>query len=81
MPTIVAAHPSLHLADRSVKADEAPIARFNALLLSTIETIELWIARHEQRRQLLALPDHLMRDIGRSRADVEAEAVKRFWQA
>jgi uncharacterized protein YjiS (DUF1127 family) len=37
--------------------------------------------RARQRRQLECLSDHMLRDIGLTRADVLAEATKRFWQS
>ena len=39
-----------------------------------------WQERARQRRQLETLSDHMLRDIGLTRADVLAEATKRFWQ-
>ena len=39
-----------------------------------------WHARSRQRRQLLSLSDHMLRDLGLSRADVMAEASKPFWR-
>jgi uncharacterized protein YjiS (DUF1127 family) len=39
-----------------------------------------WQERARQRRQLEGLSDHMLRDIGLTRADVMAEATKRFWQ-
>jgi uncharacterized protein YjiS (DUF1127 family) len=40
-----------------------------------------WHERARQRRQLEYLSDHMLRDIGLTRADVLAEATKRFWQS
>ena len=40
-----------------------------------------WQERARQRRALESLSDHMLRDIGLSRADVMAEATKRFWQS
>ncbi len=40
----------------------------------------LWTERSEQRHQLAELNDHMLRDIGLSRADVMAETTKLFWQ-
>jgi uncharacterized protein YjiS (DUF1127 family) len=40
----------------------------------------LWHERARQRRQLETLSDHMLRDIGLSRADVLAEATKPFWR-
>jgi uncharacterized protein YjiS (DUF1127 family) len=37
--------------------------------------------RARQRRDLAALSDHALRDIGLSRADVELEIGKPFWKA
>ena len=36
---------------------------------------------HVQRRHLQFLSDHMLRDIGLTRADVRAEASKPFWRA
>ena len=38
-----------------------------------------WHELHRQRQQLARLSDALLKDIGRSRADVEAEISKPFW--
>jgi uncharacterized protein YjiS (DUF1127 family) len=40
----------------------------------------LWHERTRQRRHLQSLSDHMLRDIGLSRADVRAEADKPFWR-
>jgi uncharacterized protein YjiS (DUF1127 family) len=40
-----------------------------------------WLERARQRRQLQQLGDHMLKDIGISRADVEAEVAKPFWRA
>ena len=39
-----------------------------------------WSQRIAARRALRALDDHILHDIGLSRADIEHEAGKRFWQ-
>jgi uncharacterized protein YjiS (DUF1127 family) len=39
-----------------------------------------WQERAQQRRHLESLSDHMLRDIGLSRADILAEATKRFWE-
>ena len=38
-----------------------------------------WMQRSQQRRQLRELDDRALRDIGLSRAEVNAEADKPFW--
>jgi uncharacterized protein YjiS (DUF1127 family) len=39
-----------------------------------------WHERARQRRQLLTLNDHMLRDLGLTRADVLAESSKPFWR-
>ena len=39
-----------------------------------------WHHRARQRRVLMELSDHLLRDIGISRADALAEATRPFWR-
>jgi uncharacterized protein YjiS (DUF1127 family) len=39
-----------------------------------------WQERSRQRHHLASLSDHMLRDIGLTRADVMAETTKRFWQ-
>ncbi|MFV0456340.1 MAG: DUF1127 domain-containing protein [Pseudomonas sp.] len=38
-----------------------------------------WQMLHRQRQQLAALSDEMLKDIGCSRADVEAEVSRPFW--
>ena len=40
----------------------------------------IWRERAQQRRDLQSLSDHMLRDIGLTRADVFAEASKPFWR-
>lgn len=51
------------------------------LLARIAQTIALWHGRSSQRRHVVHLNDHLLRDIGLTRADIDAERKKRFWQA
>lgn len=39
-----------------------------------------WSERRSQRRELLALPEHLLRDIGISRVEAEREGDKPCWR-
>ncbi|MBV6634118.1 MAG: DUF1127 domain-containing protein [Alphaproteobacteria bacterium] len=43
--------------------------------------IAVWQTRAKQRRDLMALPDHMLQDIGVTRADAHREASKPFWKA
>ena len=41
----------------------------------------IWLERSRQRQHLAMLSDHMLKDIGMTRADVEAEVSKPFWEA
>lgn len=55
--------------------------RLASWLSSARARMQLWQQRRQGRRQLLALDDYLLRDIGISRLQAEAEADKPFWRA
>jgi uncharacterized protein YjiS (DUF1127 family) len=48
--------------------------------VAVVEGALAWFERARQRRHLSELSDHMLKDIGLSRADVEAEAAKPFWR-
>ena len=39
-----------------------------------------WQYRYRYRRELADLDDHMLRDIGITRLDAQAEARRHFWQ-
>jgi uncharacterized protein YjiS (DUF1127 family) len=43
------------------------------------DQLSLWQERAHERHQLRMLDDHMLHDVGLSRADVESEARKPFW--
>lgn len=45
-----------------------------------IRTLLLWQERATQRHHMAGLDDRTLKDIGLSRADIEAEASKAFWR-
>ena len=45
-----------------------------------VDLLLTWQQRARDRRQLQSLSDHMLRDIGLTRADVFAEASKPFWR-
>jgi uncharacterized protein YjiS (DUF1127 family) len=59
---------------------EREVTGFGPRLLRTLVVVEGWLDRHRQRQSLLELDDHMLRDIGLSRNDAEAEASKHFWE-
>ena len=48
--------------------------------LSAIDQLAVYYGRIKQRRQLLALDDRMLKDIGISRVDAIIEARKPFWK-
>ena len=46
-----------------------------------VHTFGVWAFRHRQRRALMELDDHILRDIGLDRWQAEHEGNKPFWQA
>ena len=55
-------------------------AAFGNILVRGFELLLDWQERSRQRRILMGLDDHLLRDIGLSRAEAEAEYRKQPWQ-
>ncbi|HSR72010.1 MAG TPA: DUF1127 domain-containing protein [Kiloniellales bacterium] len=56
------------------------LARLAALAAAVSRTLLDWQERASQRTQLASLDDHLLKDIGLSRADVERESALPFWR-
>jgi len=54
-----------------------PIGRIGAYCIELI--VDIW-ALDRERRVLQSLDDAMLKDIGLSRADVEAEMSKPFWR-
>jgi uncharacterized protein YjiS (DUF1127 family) len=48
--------------------------------VALVDRIFLWLERNRQRRQLHSLSNHMLKDLGLSRADVEHESAKHPWQ-
>lgn len=67
---------------------ERPIRGFMPTLVAAVDTgLELavdtlfaWQRRRADRMRLQSMDDHILRDVGLSRADIEAEASKPFWR-
>jgi uncharacterized protein YjiS (DUF1127 family) len=56
-------------------------ARSAGALVRLSDTLLGWIQRDRDRRALSSLDDRLLRDIGVTRAELEAEARKPFWRS
>ncbi len=50
------------------------------VLARIVDTVMGWMDRARQRRHLAELDDRLLRDIGISRAEVEAEMSRPVWR-
>ena len=72
-PQATLAHRSPGFGGRWIRSGVRVLERACDLLLT-------WQERSQQRQQLEMLNDHMLRDIGLSRADILAEATKRFWE-
>lgn len=55
-------------------------ARRRRPITDALNFLLLWIERASQRRQLAALPDAALKDIGISRAECFHECRKPFWR-
>ncbi len=55
-------------------------ASFMHRLQETAARVQLWMDRHEQRRQLAQLPAHLLQDMGLDSERVAEELRKPFWK-
>jgi uncharacterized protein YjiS (DUF1127 family) len=56
-------------------------ARLGATLRAPMATLRLWACRRHDRRDLLRLDDHMLRDIGLDRSRADALAARPFWRA
>ena len=50
------------------------------VFLAAAESTPSWYDRWRQRQALMRLDDHLLKDIGVSRADADLEGTKPFWK-
>ena len=65
------------VAGRGAFGHLAPLPRLRRIM----SRIAVWRDRARQRRQLRSLNNHMLRDLGLTRADVLAESDKPFWRA
>ncbi|MCP5368677.1 MAG: DUF1127 domain-containing protein [Hyphomicrobiales bacterium] len=59
----------------------APRVPWTLRLARALDLVLDWHERARQRRHLAGLPDHMLHDLGLSRADVARETRKPFWMA
>lgn len=75
-------HAGSNAASAAPRADHADYASssFVSILVRASDTVLGWIERDRDRRALGRLDDRLLRDIGITRAELDAEATKPFWR-
>ena len=56
------------------------VAAFLLVARRMAHMVWVWHSRAESRRALSMLSDHVLRDIGLTRADVDREVMKPFWR-
>jgi uncharacterized protein YjiS (DUF1127 family) len=56
------------------------VQRIEAAAIKVRKTFAIWASRTEDRRHLAELDDHMLKDIGLTRAAVLGEFDKHFWQ-
>jgi len=58
---------------------ERAVAGFGARIGRLVDAIELAIEMRRERRMLLGLDDHTLKDLGLARGDAYAEAARACW--
>lgn len=66
--------------DRCATARPARPGALAIFIARADDLLATWRSRWRQRRQLHALSDHMLKDMGLSRYDADHEAGKRFWR-
>jgi uncharacterized protein YjiS (DUF1127 family) len=52
----------------------------HAPLVDALDLVLTWVERGRQRAALASLEPHALHDLGLSRADIDCEIRKRFWE-
>ena len=58
----------------------AVIERVEAFVETVKRTLTTWIRRSNERRELKAMSQHMLDDIGLTRHAIDRETAKYFWQ-
>ena len=66
---------------QSISDQALPLRPRRGLWRSVMALIATWQSRAQQRRELLDADPRILRDLGLSKAEVTAEAIKPFWRA
>lgn len=63
------------------KPRSTPLSDLGAPLSGPIAVLRAWLRRRHDRRDLLRLDNHMLRDIGLDRSRVDEIASRPFWRA
>lgn len=69
------------LPGRKSDGGSLPLVAVQGMLIRGLDALLAWQARSHERRNLSALDERLLHDIGVDRASADAEASKPFWRA
>lgn len=58
----------------------AAVERIEGFVAGVMTMVKTWVRRSQDRRALAIMSARMMDDIGLTRADIEREAAKFFWQ-
>lgn len=58
----------------------AAVERIEGFAVKVNKQVRLWLRRSNERNLLSQMNDHILDDIGLTRADVKTETAKFFWQ-
>jgi uncharacterized protein YjiS (DUF1127 family) len=68
------------MSTEAISASQGPGSRIEGMLSMVATTMIRWNNRRRTRRDLAGLSDHMLRDIGLTRADAFFECRKPFWR-
>jgi uncharacterized protein YjiS (DUF1127 family) len=67
-------------ASQAVASSSRVTSGIGGFVAALFDGLATWAERRHQRWALERMPDHMLADIGLSRADAEQEAEKPFWR-
>lgn len=67
-------------APQAVASSSHVASRIGGFVAALFDGLATWTERRRQRWALERMPDHMLADIGLSRADAEQETEKPFWR-
>ena len=66
---------------KSIQPQPARLAQAVRLYLNVTALLRKWYVNRATRKQLMGLPDFMLKDVGISRSQAEQEYRKPFWKS